>query len=190
MSNKNGIFQVGKDICRITFDHFIEIRNGDESKIPLLLSSNKDEMNENGIFISSTRGTLKYAHQYSYKTSYFSKKKRIVARLYKELINGGIGSYEEYSARTTSQRKRFGTWWQRRISAVGVGWDQGYCTDAAGIVHNIPAYYDQSSNKATIKRIVLQATYTVNNSKSSCLAKHYGNDGGNVRWIKNNEIFP
>ncbi len=189
LSNKNGIFQVGKDICRITFNHFLEIRNGDESKIPLLLSSKK-EISGNSIFISSTHGTLKYAKQYSYKTNYFSRKKRIVARLYTELINGGIGTFEEYSVRTTSQRKRFGIWWQRRISAIGVGWDQGYCRDVAGNIHNIQAYYDQRANKADIKRIVLQATYTVDNSRSSCLAKHYGNDGGNIRWINNDEIFP
>ncbi len=188
LSNKDGVFQVGSDICRITFSHFIEIRIGDDSKISDLLLP-VDKISSNEISISSTHGTLKYAQQYSYKTVYFSRKKRIVGRLYKELINGGIGSYEEYSARTTSQRKRFGIWWQRRISDVGIGWDAGYCSDLLGNIHKIPAYYDHKTNSADIKRIVYQATFTVDNSHSTCLARHYGNDGGNIRWITNDEVF-
>lgn len=187
--NKDGIFQVGNDICRITFNHFMEIRNGDISKVPDLLLP-VDKISDNEISISSTHGTLKYAQQYSYKTVYFSRKKRIVGRLYKELINGGIGSYEEYSARSTSQRKRFGGWWQRRISDIGVGWNAGYCSDLLGNVYTIPAYYDHKPGKANIKRIVFQATFTVDNSRSTCLAKHYGNDGGNIKWITNDEVFP
>jgi hypothetical protein len=187
LSNKNGIFQVGNDICRITFDNFLEIRNGNTSKISSLLLP-LNQISDKDIKISSTHGTLKYAHQYSYRTAYFSNKKRIVARLYTELIDGGLGTFTEYSARTTSQKKSLG-WWQRRISDVGVGWDQGYCKDLLGNTYNIPAYYDHKTDKADIKRVVFQATFTVDNSHSTCLAKHYGKDGSIEKWITNNEIF-
>jgi len=96
-----------------------------------------------------------------------------------------------YEARTTSQRKRFGIWWQRRISKIGVSWSNGivnyYYINKTDYI-NAQSY--EKSNRATIIETVFIAYYTVDNSQSTCLAKHWGKDGDKYAIIDNNEIFP
>jgi len=190
IANKDGLFQIGDIICRITLDNFFEIINGDELRIPkLFLPINS--INDKNIHIYSIHEDQnRYKHLYSYKTTYFSSKKRIVARLYWDRVNGGIGTYTEYSARTTSQRKRFGAWWQRKINKISVSWGQGYISDYAGNTDVITSHYYSKSNSADIRKIVYQGSiYPVNNNNSSCLANHCGTDDVNL-CINNNEIFP
>lgn len=185
IANEDGIYQIGKSIYRITFNHILEIDNGDESKIPILLLPIKD-ISDNNIIISETHDNSTKG-QYSYKTVYFTSTKRIVARLYKNSIGGAY----YYEARTTSQRKSFGIWWQRQITQIGVNWNQGYAKYYSwNNPITINAQTNSDSDKANIQRTVFIAHYSVDHSQSSCLAKHYGKDGTTTKQITNNQIFP
>jgi len=189
IANEDGIFQIGNKICRISYDYYYEITDGDESKIPLLFLP-KEDISDNSIFINKTHDESDRG-QFSYRTSYFSSKKRIVARLYKNWV-GGTANAWYYEARTTSQKKGWtGIWVQRNISEVGVSWNTGYMKYYSwNNPITINAQTHKSTNSSDIWRTIIIAHYSVDNSQSSCLAKHWGKDGSTLRQITNNQIFP
>ncbi len=189
IANENGIFQIGKKICRISFNNYYEITDGDESKIPNLFLPEKD-INDNNIFIYKTHDENNRG-AFSTKTIYFDNKKRLIARLYKNWV-GGTAQAWFYEARTTSQKKGFlGIWYRRKISEIGVSWNTGYMK-----YYNWPdlitiyAQTNKKTNKSNIMRTVIIAHYPVDNEHSSCLIKHWGKDGTNLKQITNHQLFP
>jgi len=183
--NPDGLVQIGSKIIRVTYDATFTITNGDTSKIPLLFQP-INQISDTSIQIEN-RVT---DNMFSYRTSYFSSKYRVVARLHKDRI-GGV---DYYRAQTTSQHKGlFGIWFQKKTNNLKIWHNGGTVKLNNGNTVILSPATIQKDNASDIWMTVYFAAVPVNHSQSSCLVNHEGTKGsGNnavVRQILNNQMF-
>jgi len=184
IANKDGLYQIGDKICRVTFNHYYEIRNGDESKIPMLFIP-AEKVNDIAISVTNTKKNSNLKGQYSYRTSYFNSKNRIVARLYEDKI----GYYWYFRARTTSQKKSLGIWFRKKIDYVSLSWPSGYYYEQNNpYKFDIPASYYRKNDDSNIEDPFVISEGRVDRSKSVCTITHEGKRSGTIRNIVNYEF--
>jgi len=182
IANKDGLYQIGDKICRVTFNHYYEIKNGDESKIPILFMP-AEKVNDIAISVTNTKKNSNLKGQYSYRTAYFNSTNRIVARLYED----EIGYYWYFRARTTSQKKILGIWFRKKIDYVSLSWPSGYYYE-----QNNPYKYDIPAsikyNDSNIEDPFVISEGRVDRSKSVCTITHEGKRDGTIKNIVNYEF--
>lgn len=182
IANENGIFQIGKQIIRVTSQYTYTILNGDESKIAMLMQP-VESISDLSIEVKPTQITK---GEYSYRTAYFDSKHRLVARLTSQLI----GNFYYYNARSTAQKKNaLGIWVQEDISAVYLSWLKGYAWDGSTNYTIATASYAVYNN-SDLERTVIWITNPVIFGSSSCIATHTGTRSGTTVVVGNNDIFP
>lgn len=188
IANENGVYQVGKKIIRVSSLGTIAILNGDESKLPMLFEplGSISDANIEILPTSSTKG------EYSYRTSYFEDKHRLVARLRSE----AIGYMYYYFARSTAQKKNWlGIWVQEDISSLTVSWPGGGFYTEGGQAGRIASANFSVTNNSDLEKVVVFSDSPIVFNQSSCIALHTGvrlNDDGIYvyREVANNEVFP
>lgn len=192
IANDQGIYQIGNCIIRETENWKSAIINGDENKLPkLFLDPNQiDDPVIKTINYNTDLSTVGNG-QYSYKTSYWDSKKRIVARLYhSHEPNQGFPQYE---ARVTSQKKVLGVWWQENITSLCQKNYAGYYYTEGGTFLNVvtASNPDPVLNTSNIQWVIV---YTqgdhIDFTRSSVIMDHWGYRGTAKREILNNDLFP
>lgn len=180
--NPDGLVQIGSKIIRVTYDATLTIANGDTSKISLLFQP-INQINDTAIQIENN---VTDDGQFSYKTSYFGNKDRLVARLYKNHVGGA----DYWEARTTSQHKNFiGIWYQKNIANLKSWHNGGTIKLNNGNTVVLPPATIQKNNASDLWMTVYFTFSPVNLSQSSCLINHQGTRNGVIRQILNNEMF-
>lgn len=136
----------------------------------------------------SNIGLVNEKSQYSYKTSYFDSKHRIVGRLYK--YQSGNYYYEGY---TTAQKKGFlGIWFQETISMINFSRGSGYATDYPDhlLFYDISpvsvTYYNKSEVGAYIVTLLFGFA---DNAESYCPVSHSGTRSGENASITTSDAF-
>lgn len=119
LANKDGIFQVGDIIYRLTYNFTIEIIDGDEAKIPIIISYD-GSITDPSIRAKTT--SLGKKGQLYYRVNYFSDDKRMVSRHWESIIAG----LYTYRVETTGQSRVLGIWWQKKLNYIEVSWNTGY----------------------------------------------------------------
>lgn len=184
IANKDGLYQIGDKICRVTFNHYYEIKNGDESKIPMLFIP-AEKVNDIAISVTNTKKNGNLKGQYSYRTTYFNSKHRLVARLYEDKI----GYFWYFRARTTGQKKRLGIWWREKITYVKLSWPSGYYYEQGNPTKfDIPASSYTKYDESNIEDPFVISDGRVNRSISVCTITHQGKRSGTTKSIVNYEF--
>lgn len=179
LANEDGLFQVGNVIYRVSYNHTIEIIDGDETKIPLIISYN-ESINDPSIRAKPT--SLGAKKQLYYRAQEFSNGDRMVSRHFEVYQN----IQWVYSVETTGQTRVLGIWWQKKLNYIAVGWEDGYYKvfDDFYPPYWIPGYPNNSkTNAANIEYVFMQNQYRAILELSYCLATHKG------QLKKNGEIL-
>lgn len=184
LANEDGLFQVGKIIYRVSYNYTIEIFDGDETKIPLILvydGSIKDPS------IKSEPTSSGAKTQLYYRIDEFPNGDRMVSRHNVVYVDG----HYRYSVRTTGQTRVLGIWWQKKLNYIEVSWDDGYyrtcyySPEYCPLLYPyfIPGWFFSATNKADLEYIFLTTQYSALFDVSYCLATHKGQltDGGVIK---------
>lgn len=186
IANSQGVYQIGKKVYRNTEDFCLITE--DMSKLPNLINTSlaliDPSIEKISTKVSSNKG------MYSYRTEYFPSwsDRRIVARLYCNLVD----QMYYYEARTTSQQTWNGIWVQAKIHKIiqynNIGY---YCTNSSG-TPSIPINenYDEKDDEADFIRTIFFTPYEVYFGFSSCQVHHEGIRWGESASIDKNELFP
>lgn len=192
LTNEDGLFQVGKAIYRVSYNHTIEIVDGDETKIPLILSYDESVKDPS---IRSKPTSLGKKGQLYYRTDYFDpeKKLRMVSRHWESIV---LGLYT-YRVNTTGQSKVLGIWWQKKLDYIEASWETGYYRTCYyhPINCNVPDYaivagFHSYTNKADIDIVFRQDDHPILLDVSYCYATHKGQlttDG--VRLVRQDDAL-
>lgn len=175
IANQDGLYQVGNTIYRVSYNHTIQIMDGDETKIPLILSydgSIKDPS------IGAKPTSFGAKTQLYYAVSEFTNNERMVSRHYEDYVD----NHYVYSVRTTGQKRVLGIWWQMKLNYIEVSWDEGYWRDCYYTMggscpmypYNILSWTFPAYDKADQYYILLTTQYDVLFDVSYCLATHKG----------------
>jgi len=169
VANKDGIFQVGTKICRVSFYNYYELFDGDETKIPKLFLD-PSEINDSAIGIKPTLTQSK--GQYYYRNNYFSEHWRMCSRHYESTVAGLYC----YRMRTTGQHKVLGIWWQASIYYIQVSWDEGYFyqENNPGFRYNIQSQFYYYYNEPDIDIVMQYTESPIIFSTSYCFTTHRG----------------
>lgn len=191
ISNVKGIYQVGNNIVRVTPSYKVIIVNGDSGLIPYLFNDTATlKTNPNFKIINNERSShypCKYLN-YSYRTSYFNNRNRIVTKMYWSEAPLNLGFM--YDVKNSSQTKVCGIWWQKRISTIGIKNYQGhYKSVNSPNIYNIPPSTLVLNNKAVVYKGPLSIS-PIDFLSSSCLYDCWGVKDGVRREILNQEQFP
>jgi hypothetical protein len=139
VANKDGIYQVGDQICRIAGNYIYQINNGDESKIDML-SLPKDQISDKDIKIFPSRSN-DAKNDYGNRTRYFSNSKyRIVSSL-REYTNG-IAWWDDII--TNPQKKTLGVWFRAQLNTKSAN-GNGYMACTGCTQTPISASYDEET---------------------------------------------
>jgi len=182
--NEDGLFQIADSVYKVFETATVGtkvtdlqlLKDAEETDIEQLVSSG------NANYLRWTTG------MYSYRTVYWSNKKRLVARLFLWFEDGWFYVFE---AKSTAQTKVFGTWWQMKIGSIGIKHQVGNAVHFDGVSHIIsPATYSYS-NHAVCERDMYfaPATNMVNTAESSLILTHFGTYDGAYKEIASNEVF-
>ncbi|MDA3910799.1 MAG: hypothetical protein PF448_05535 [Bacteroidales bacterium] len=127
---KGGVYQIGDKICRVSYDYYFEIENGNEARISEITNAsqliNDREVKSNMTHVE----TRDYYH--GYRTVYFASNKRMVGRL---RVND-IGGSTWYFITNSSQKKILGVWVGNKFMRLRVRWDAGYYRDPGSSTPN------------------------------------------------------
>lgn len=183
IANENGIYQVGEKIIRVSSIGTMAILNGDESKLPNLFKPS-ESITDSYIEVIPAGGSK---GEYSYRTSYFEDKHRLVARLRSE----AIGYMYYYFARSTAQKKNWmGIWVQEDISTLNLSWPGGGFYTEGGQAGRIGSASFSVSNNSDLEEVVVFSNYPIVFDQSSCIAVHTGVRSSVYREVADNEVFP
>lgn len=182
--NGDGLFQVGNTIYRVSHNYTIEIVDGDESKIPLILSYDESIKDPSIKSVPTSSGAKT---QLYYRIDEFPNGDRMVSR-----HNVVFVDYQyRYSVRTTGQTRVLGIWWQKKLNYIQVSWDEGYWRDCYCTIDYCPNPYPylilpwffSATNKADLEYIFLSTEFGALFDVSYCLATHKGQltDGGVIK---------
>lgn len=186
IANKDGVYQIGNTIYRMSLNCSYEITDGDESKLAIVVSANGDVNLEN-VNVNMTNTSEK--GEYGYRTEYFDSNHRIVARL-REFQPSNLWYYE---ARTTAQKKSWGIWVQENIAWVRVQWDAGYFYEMYSQVKIDIDAYVSPNDLDDIKRTfaITNSSYKIDFSRSFCKITHKGcRHMGNNNYVTKEIITP
>lgn len=185
-ANKDGIYQVGDSIFKISYDYYYIIENGDEAKIQSLIKANTAEIADKSIKVFSTGKNTKDT-QVSYKTKYFSNSnKRIVSRLTYDYIAG----FNYYICITNTQKKVLGIWIGYWLDGSWVGNQSGYYyVQGSNTMYNISPTSDGSSSSQEADYAFALSTIPINTSTSICPTYHTGKDGSESITINYTNAF-
>jgi len=184
IANKDGLYQVGNTIYRVSYNHTIQIIDGDETKIPLILSYD-ESIKDPSIGAKPTSFGAKT--QLYYSTDYFTDNERMVSRHYENYVD----NHYVYSVSTTGQKRVLGVWWQKKLNYIEVSWEEGYWRDCYYTIGGSCPMYPflilpwtfPANDKADLDYIFLTTQYDVLFDVSYCLAIHKGqlSPGGVVK---------
>ncbi len=174
-ANEFGVYQIGNLIYRISYNYLYTIIDGDTEKIPIIVNAKGNEINlENIKTTEIKKGQLK--DQYSYRTSYFDSKRRIVSRLRYDFV----GNFYCHRAITNSQKKILGVWYGRQFDGVWVSWGEGYYY-SDGETFDISSGTTGSSSKQTIDYTYIHSVFPVTGGAVS--TTHSGKYGSTTKYI-------
>jgi hypothetical protein len=177
LANEDGLFQVGKTIYRVSYNHTIEIVDGDETKIPLILSYDESIKDPS---IRSKPTSLGKKGQLYYRADLFDeddKTKRMVSRHWESIVAG----LYTYRVNTTGQSRVLGIWWQKKLYYIEASWDAGYYRTCYyhPLYCNVPDYgivagFHAYTDKADIDIVFRQDDHPILLDVSYCYATHRG----------------
>ena len=185
--NNNGMLIVGDTIIRLDseFLYVNKVESSDSENGKVLTFG--DVIEKRHYRIKSSEATLK--GEYSYKTAYWGKARRIVARLHWNDLYWSI----DFDAQTTAQRRYFGVWIQEQANAVGISHSGGFVKKYNGNpVEYFGAQSWQNNNQADIRRTVWQSfdgSFPIPLPWSSCKIKHSGLRSSTWIYVNDNEMF-
>lgn len=175
LANQDGVFQVGNTIYRLTYNFTIEIIDGDETKIPKIVSYDESIIDPS---IKAKTTSIGKKGQLYYRTNYFSDTKRMVSRHWESIV---MGLYT-YRVETTGQSRVLGVWVQKKLNYIEASWTTGYyrtcyygsfdgCWFPDYPINSGGASYE---DKANVDIVFLLEDYPVLLDVSYCFATHRG----------------
>ena len=175
LANEDGLFQVGNTIYRVSYNFTIEITDGDETKIPLILSYDESIKDPS---VKAKPTSLGAKTQLYYMVDNFPNGDRMVSRHNETLQD----NHYVYSINTTGQTRVLGIWWQKKLNYIEVSWAEGYyrtcyySPDYCPIFdpYLILPWFFSGTNTANLEYIFLTTQYRALFDVSYCLATHKG----------------
>lgn len=172
--NKDGVYQIGEKICRVSYDHYYEIINGNESRISEIINSSQ-LINDNEVKSNKTQIETRDSY-HGYRTVYFASNKRMVGRL---RINN-IGGNTWYFITNSSQKKILGVWVGNKFMRLRVCWNAGYYRDPGSSTPNsnisISAYDSGYLSVQNLERAYCISFQPVITSYSACHVYFWGEE--------------